>query len=168
MNRKIHKLKDIKKECESIITLANNIGFKPVDEIDVRVGNSHQRYNISKYDFISFKKILENNDLFDEIEGLSSKIGLNDLILSASLLQFKKGDFLDWMDYDGWQKNTIGKFFCIAMTDNNSVIFKSDKKEIKVAKYSAIEFNSADVHRIDKSDTDQIWLVLMIPDNITL
>jgi hypothetical protein len=166
MKRKKHIFTNIEFDVKSIMTLAASLGFRRIDSADRINGSIHDKLETpSNYEFISFKRVFNNTPLFNAIEKLGSKIGLKDQILSSSLLKFQPGDILQWSEVDIWNENTIGKFFSIALTDNK-IEFK-DKIEI-VPKYSAIEFNTGDIHRITNVNSNQYWLVLIVPDYLTI
>jgi len=166
MKRIKHTFTNIESDITSIMTLASSLGFRRINSSDRINCSIHDKLETpSDYEFISFKRVISNTELFNAIEKLASKIGLNNQILSSSLLKFEPNDYLQWSEVDIWEENTIGKFFSIALSDNK-IEFK-DKTEI-VPKYSAIEFNTGDVHRIKNVESTQYWLVLMVPDHLLL
>jgi len=167
MKRKLHTFTNIETECQLIYSNAASVGLKRVDSIDRRNGFVHDSLgNKSEFQFISYRKILQDSALFDSIEDLTEKINLKDKVLTASILEFNPGDFLEWSEIDLWKQNTVAKFFSIALTNNNSIEFKDGTVQVPI--YSAIEFNTGDVHRVQNANSKQTWLVLMIPDYFNL
>jgi len=170
MKRKVYTIKGVKEYLDGVVSKAEQIGFKRAETIGRRIGQSHYRGCFSEYEYINTRRVLRSPELFDTIEDFTSKIKLDDKALVEYILNFKQGDFLDWMDYDLWQSNTVGKFLSFALTDDNNIEFKNgdEIESIPVPKYSAIEFNTSEIHRVVKVNKQQTWLVLMVPDYLDL
>lgn len=171
MKRKHYKFKNAKQYIDNVLSSAKKVGFKRTETVcRSSTDQSHYKNNISEFEYINTKEIFKNKELFNDIEQLSSKINLENVVLVEYLLNFKKNDFLDWMECEYWETNTIGKFLSFALTDGNTIEFKNgdDNEIVKVPKYSAIEFNTADVHRVKKVNKEHTWLVLMVPDHLNL
>ena len=167
MKRKIHTFTNIETECQLVYSNAVHAGLNRVDSGDRNRGFVHDSLgNKSEFHFIPYRKILQHSALFGSIESLTEKINLKDKVLTASILEFNPGDFLEWSEIALWKQNTVAKFFSIALTNGNSIEFKDGV--MKVPRYSAIEFNTGDVHRKQPSSSKQTWLVLMIPDYFNL
>lgn len=172
MKRELYTFKiKIKSLCDKIVDISNDYGFIRVDGTNRRTGGSLKRNNLSEYEFIDTRTVIKNPKLFDAIEELGDKLNLKDELLVEYLLQFKKGDFLDWMDYDLWKPKTIGKFFTIALTKGNYIEFLNEDETtelIQVPQYGAMEFNTGDLHRVTPVKKTQTWLVLMVCDDLCL
>jgi|VirMetMinimDraft_7_1064189.scaffolds.fasta_scaffold28277_4 hypothetical protein len=167
MKRQQHTFTDITSKVDSILSSANSLGFKRIDSTDIRESHVHDKLEApSNYEHICSRTVAKNNALFNDIEDLAEAIGLEDKVLVSSLMQLQPGDFLTWNDVDYWQENAVGKFLSIALTSGNSIEFKDGT--VKVPQYTAIEFNTGDVHCIQPVKTKQAWLVLMIPDHFDL
>lgn len=167
MKRKIHKFTKIATACKLVYRNALSAGLKRVDSSDIRSGAAHDSLgNRSEFQFISYRKILQHSPLFDSIESLAEKLNLKDKVLTASILEFESGDFLEWSEIELWKQNTVAKFFSIALTKGNSIEFKDGV--VQVPQYSAIEFNTGDVHRVQKVNSKQAWLILMVPDHLII
>ena len=111
------------------------------------------------------------------IKTLAKRLNVYDYMLVHYILQLQSGDFLDIQDY--WQEDDglskvegvnnrwiIGKFFSIALTDNNNVNIDGD--DVNVPQYHAIEFNPATLHSIPKVSCKNTWIVYMVPEYLDM
>jgi len=168
MQFKTHNLTSHKEEIDKFLLSLKEQKFKRASGFSRRTGNSMERENLSEYEYINTRSIFKNTPLKKELHTLTDCLNLTPHLLVNYILRFQRGDFLDWMDYFMWQQSRaiIGKFFSIALEGDGVVGFK--EIQAYVPRYHAIEFSPKEIHKVNKVNTRQTWLVLMVSSHLVL
>lgn len=163
----IHDISFAQEALDSFLNVCNRMGFKRATNVGRRTGKSNTRNNLSKYEYIRTARFMSDMAAYESIKDLGNAIGIWKYTLVNYVLQLQKDDFLDIQD--DWRRadhgNPVGKFFSIALTNNNIII---NNKEYFVPQYSAIEFSPIDLHEIQPVHSKNTWVIFMIPQSVSV
>ena len=173
----VYDITDATSDIDDVIKQLESYTFKRAKGTGRRTGGSNDRNNLSEYEYINTRSVIRLRPLMKVVKALAKRLNIYDYMLVHYILQLQPGDFLDIQDY--WQEDEgldkvdgasnrwiLGKFFSIALTDNNNVNIDGD--HICVPQYHAIEFNPAVIHSIPKTSYKNTWLVYMVPDYLNI
>ena len=164
-----HDVSHRESEINNFLKYLEGYKFKRATGVGRRSGNSMERNNLSKYEYINTRAVYKNTPLKKEVDKFTDSLNLTPYTLVHYILRFQPDDFLDWMDYFLWQeaRAIVTKFFSIALEDEGHVEFK-DLDSVKVDRYHAIEFSPQEIHAVNPVNKRQTWLVLMVPHHLVL
>jgi hypothetical protein len=158
----IYDLTFAKDSLDNTHELLKSYEFKRYSKLGVIADGSNHGAK-SEYEYINTKRVLHSPPLYKSIKEIALVCNTWPHTLVHYILQLQEGDFLGEQDNiktHGGDYYPIGKFFSVALTDNNFLTIEN--KLYEIPQYHAIEFDPAKIHNINKVKDKQTWLVFMI------